>query len=165
MALDAHLDLKAGSIKGESKEKGYEDQIQLLSWGWGATNQGSSAHGTGMGSGKVHMQDFHFTQQMCTSSPELLLNCATGQHIAKAILTCRKAGQKAEQQKFLQLTFTDLLISSYQTGGTDGGTGLPVESISFNYSKIEMEYFVQDEKGVTKPAGKTGYDLKKNCKV
>ena len=81
-----------------------------------------------MGSGKVHMQDFHFTQQMCTSSPELLLNCATGMHIPKAILTCRKAGQKTEQQKFLVLTFTDLLISSYQTGGTDGGTGLPVDA-------------------------------------
>lgn len=165
MAMDVHLDLTKGGIKGESKEKGFEDQIQVMSWSWGASNQGSSVHGGGMGAGKVSMQDFHFTMQMCKASPELMLHCATGHHIPEAMLTARKAGQKSEQQKFLQIKFYDLLISSYQTGGTDGGTGLPVESISFNYSKIEQEYFEQDAKGVTKTAGKAGYDLKKNTKV
>jgi type VI secretion system secreted protein Hcp len=162
MAMDIHLDLQKGSINGESQEKGFEKQIQVLSWSWGATQTGSFAHGAGGGAGKVSMQDFHFTMQMCTASPALFMHCATGQHISQAILTARKSGQKTAQQKFLVINFYDLLISSYNTGGANASDGLPTESVSFNYSKIDIEYFVQDAKGVTKSAGKNGYDLQKN---
>lgn len=165
MAMDIHLDLQKGGIKGESMEKGYEGQIQVLSWSWGATQTGSFAHGSGGGSGKVSMQDFHFTMQMCKASHDLLLHCSTGHHIPEATLTARKSGQKSEQQKFLQLKFKELLISSYQTGGANASDGLPIESISFNYSEVVMEYFAQDEKGVTKSSGKAGYNLKTNSKV
>src|SRR5687767_233445 len=105
MPMDIMLDLQKGGIKGESLEKGYEGCVQVLSWSWGATQTGSFAHGSGGGSGKVSMQDFHFTMQMCTASPDLLLHCATGHHIPSAALTCRKAGQKAQQQKFLVINF------------------------------------------------------------
>src|SRR5262245_45651429 len=116
MSMDIHLDLSKGGIKGESKEKGFEGPLQVLSWSWGASQSGSFAAGGGGGVGKVHMQDFHFTTPMSTATPDLLLHCATGHHIPQATLTCRKAGQKAEQQKFLTITFTDLLVSTYQTG-------------------------------------------------
>jgi type VI secretion system secreted protein Hcp len=162
MAMDIHLDLQKGSINGESLEKGFEKQIQVLSWSWGATQTGSFAHGSGGGSGKVSMQDFHFTMQMCSATPALFHNCATGQHIPEATLTARKSGQKNEQQKFLVIKFYDLLISSYQTGGANASDGLPIESISFNYAKVDIEYFIQDKNGVTKSAGKQGYDLQKN---
>ena len=42
-----------------------------------------------------------------------MLACASGEHIKKAVLTCRKAGK--DQQEFLKFTFTDVLVSSYQT--------------------------------------------------
>ncbi len=165
MAMDIHLDLTKGGIEGESKEKGFEKQIQVLSWSWGASQSGSFQTGQGGGSGKVSMQDFHFTQKMCTATPKILLACSTGQHIDQAVLTARKAGQKTAQQKFLVINFYHLLISSYQTGGSDASDGLPIESISINYAKVDLEYFVQDEKGVTKSAGKNGYDLQTNQPV
>ncbi|OWK45227.1 Uncharacterized protein ImpD [Fimbriiglobus ruber] len=164
--MDAHLDLTKGNIKGESQEKGFENQINLLHWNWGMTNTGSMSHGGGGGAGKVDMQDFHFEMVTCTASPELQLNCATGQHISEALLTCRKAGQKGGQQKYLTIKFSELLISSFQIPGrVDAKTGLLVEQITFNFAKVEGEYFKQDEKGVTSSAGKWGYDLKKNAKV
>ena len=47
------------------------------------------------------------------------------------------------------------------------GTALPVESISFNYSKLEFEYHGQDKDGKTSKAlGATaGFDLKTHKKV
>src|SRR5690606_37166795 len=93
--------------------------------------------GGGGGAGKVAMQDFHFVMQINKSSPKLFLACATGQHIKEATLTCRKAG--GEQQEYLKVKFTDLLISSYQTGGSRGDL-IPVDQVSFNFSKIEFEY-------------------------
>lgn len=161
MALDAHLDLQKGGIDGESKNKGFEKQIQLLSWSWGASNSGSSVTGGGVGGAKASFQDFHFTQQMSKASPKVLLFCATGMHMKEALLTLRKSGDKSEQQVFLTVKFTDLVISSYQTGGTDD-SGLPVEQISLNYTSYDMEYFEQGPDGKVKTAGKGGYDLKLN---
>ena len=88
--------------------------------------------------------------------------CATGQHIPKAVLTCRKAG--GEQQEYMIVTMSDLLVSSYQTGGSQGDL-VPVDQISMNFSKIEMEYKPQTEKGALGGPVKVGYDLKLNKKI
>lgn len=164
MALDAHLDLQKGgkgAIVGESKNEGFTGQVQLISWSWGASNSGSSVIGGGLGGGKASFQDFHFTIQMSKASPKILLFLATGQVIDEALLTLRKAGDKAKQQVFLTVKFKELMISSYQTGGTDE-SGLPMEQISLNYASFDVEYFEQGKDGMVKTAGKGGYDLKLN---
>ncbi len=163
MATDYHL--KIAGIEGESLQKGFEKQITLLSWSWGESNNGSFATNSGGGAGKVNMQDFHFTMKLCKASTALFRACATGQHIPEATLTCRKPGTKGGQVVYLVYKFKDLLISSYQTGGSDGSNEIPTDSISFNYSAIEIEYFEQGADGSTKPAGKAGYDMKKNTPI
>lgn len=161
--LDAFLDLKSGNVKGESKEKGFEDCIQLLSWSWGCTNSGSASHGGGMGTGTVNMQDFHFTMTMNTASAPLMTLCNTGKHFSPAIFTQRKSTGDETPQKFLEITMSDVMVSSYQTGSS--GPELPHESCSINFSKIEMEYFEQAADGSLKSKGKMGYDVKLNKKA
>ena len=154
--------LKLDGIDGESTDEGHKDEIDVLSWSWGETNMGSHSGGGGGGAGKVSMQDFNFVMNCNKATPKLMLACATGQHISEGTLTCRKAG--GEQQEYLIIKFTDLLVSSYQTGGSSGDV-VPVDQISLNYSKIEFEYKPQDEKGSVGSPVKAGYDLKKNKKV
>jgi type VI secretion system secreted protein Hcp len=156
--------LKIDTIEGESSDSKHKNEIELLSWSWGETNSGSMATGTGGGgSGKVTMQDFHFTMAVNKASPKLFLACATGEHIKSATLIGRKAGK--EQQEFMKWVFTDLLISSYQTGGSGHSDVLPVESISFNFTKVETEYKEQKQDGTLGAPVKAGYDLKKHVKV
>ena len=157
MAVDMFL--KLTDVKGESKDKTNKDEIEIESFSWGATQLGTSSHGTGAGAGKVSMNDFHFVMRNNSASPSLFLFCANGKHLKEALLTCRKAGES--QQKFLVVKMNDVLISSYQTGGSNGGE-VPMDQISLNYSKIEIEYFAQDEKGITKSAGKKFWDQKSN---
>lgn len=155
--------LKIDGIKGESKDDKHKDEIDLESWSWGETNSGSHAGGGGGGAGKVTMQDFHFVMKTNKATPELMLSCAIGKHIKEATLTCRKAG--GEQQEFLKIKFSDLLVSSYQTGGSSGGDVIPTEQISLNFSKIEYEYKPQKADGSLDGPVKAGYDLKSNKKV
>jgi type VI secretion system secreted protein Hcp len=157
MATDFFL--KIEGIPGESKDGKHKDEIDLLSWSWGATQTGGFAYGGGGGAGKVSMQDFHFTMKVNKATPKLVLHCANGKHIPKAVLTVRKAG--GEQQEYLKYSFYDLLVSSYQTGGSDG-TDIPTESISLNYSKFEIEYKEQDQKGALQGAVKAMWDMKTN---
>jgi len=154
MAVDFFL--KIDTIEGESKDSKHENEIQLDSWSWGETNIGSMAAGGGGGSGKVNMADFQFAMSVNKATPKLIIACALGQHIPSAILTCRKSG--TEQQEFLKYTFTDLLISSYQTGGS---TEMGSEQCSFNYTKMQIDYKEQKPDGTLGGAITKWYDLKK----
>jgi type VI secretion system secreted protein Hcp len=150
--------LKIETIPGESYDKTHKEEIQLLSFSWGETNAGTMRAGGGGGAGKVQMQDFHFVMNVCKASPKLFLACANGQHIPKAILTARKAGK--DQQDYYKVTFSDLLISSFQTSGQAEAGHLPLEQVSFNFAKVELEYKEQAIDGSLKGAIKTWYNLK-----
>lgn len=139
--------LKIDTIKGESAAEGFTEQMQIESWSFGAVNSGSAGQGTGMGTGKVSIQDFHFVVQNGSASPQLFLASCKGNHIPQAILSCRKTGGDGTPYTYLKITYGDLVISSFQTGGSNGSGTLPMEQISFNFTKITMEYFQQDTKG------------------
>lgn len=110
-------------------------QIEVYSWSWGVTQTGTTAVGGGGGAGKVQMQDFHFTKVVDGSSPELFLACAQGKHIQNVTFTARKVGKG--QQEYLVVKFSDVLISSYQTGGSNTDA-LPMESLSLNFTKVDL---------------------------
>ncbi len=150
--------LKIDGVDGESQDKTHKNEIQLLSFSWGETNAGTFAAGGGGGAGKVQMQDFHFVMNVNKASPKLFLACANGEHIKKAILTARKAGK--EQQDYLKVTFSDLLISSFQTSGQADAGNLPLDQISFNFAKVEIEYKEQKADGSLGGTIKAHYNLK-----
>jgi type VI secretion system secreted protein Hcp len=151
--------LKIDGIPGESQDEKHKNEIDLESWSWGETNSGSHAAGGGGGAGKVSMQDFSFSMRINKASPKLFLACAQGTHIKEANLTCRKAGKTG--QEYLKVKFSDLLISNYQTGGS-GGDVVPVEQITFNFSKIEISYAPQKPDGSLDSPVVHNYDLKLN---
>ncbi|MBL8203496.1 MAG: type VI secretion system tube protein Hcp [Blastocatellia bacterium] len=155
--------LKIEGIPGESQDHKHKDEIQIESWSWGETQVGSHSSGGGGGAGKVQMQDFHFVMKVNKASPKLLLACANGEHIKSASLVCRKAGK--EQQEFLKYKFSDILISSYQTGGSGGSDVIPMDQLSLNFTKIEVEYYTQKPDGGVVLGAKAGYDLKQNKAV
>lgn len=142
MAVDYFLKIK--DIEGESTDAKHKNEIDVLSWSWSESQSGTFASAGGGGAGKVNMNDLAFTMNVNKASPAILLACANGKHIETALLTCRKAG--TEQQEYLKITFTDLLVSSFQTGGSSGDI-VPVDSVSLNFSKIEYSYAPQNKKG------------------
>lgn len=157
MAVDYFLKLEG--IEGESQDSKHKAEIDLESWSWGETNAGSHAYGSGGGAGKVDMHDFSFTMRVNKASPKLLLACANGSHIKTAMLTCRKAGK--DQQEYLKIKFSDLLVSSFQTGGSSGDV-VPVDQIAINFSKIEYEYAEQKSDGTLGTKVPVHWDLKTN---
>jgi type VI secretion system secreted protein Hcp len=136
--------LKIEGIDGESEDREHRGELEILSWSWGVTNTGSAGAGGGGGAGKAVAQDFHFAQSLNKSSPKLFLACATGQHIKKATLTCRKAGAGDKTKDYLVIKMEDVLVSSYQTGGSSGSDALPTDQFSLNFAKIHWTYTAGD---------------------
>ena len=106
------------------------------------------------------MQDFQFVMSLNRASPGLMKACATGQHIKEATLSARKAGKG--QQDYLTFKFHDILISSFQTGGSESASVNPTDQVSFNFSKVEMEYKPQKLDGSFGASVHFKYDVKAN---
>lgn len=155
--------LKIEGVDGESADHKHKGEIQVESWSFGESQGGTHSSGGGGGAGKVVMQDFHFVMKISKASPKLFLACASGQHIKKAVLVCRKAGK--DQQEFFQITLSDLLVSSFQTGGSGHSDIVPTDQVSLNFAKIEVQYKEQKADGTLAGPIKTGWDVKANKAV
>jgi type VI secretion system secreted protein Hcp len=158
MALDTHI--KIGSLKGESIVKGFEDQIQVLSWSWGMSQSGTTHMASGGGAGKVNVQDLTFTHYVDSATPNLVKACCTGEHFDTATLTMRKAGGTALE--YVTLTLTEVIITSVSHGGSSG-EDLLTENVTLNFAKFKLSYQPQDAKGAKKGgAVEASYDIAKN---
>ena len=161
MAAGVDFFLKIDGIQGESRDAKHKGEIDLESFSWGETASPGAQAGGGGGAGKVHMEDLHVVMKLNKASPLLFLACATGQHLKQAILTARKAGKA--QLEFLVFKFTDLLVSSYHTSGSNEVE--PIDQVAFNFARIEVEYRPQKADGSLDTPVKAGWDVKSNKKV
>ena len=160
MAIDMFLNM-GDKIKGETQDSVQKaaGDIDVLAWSWGASNAGSFHSGGGGGAGKANFQDISITKYLDKSSPALLIALAKGTHVPTAKLLVRKAGEG--QQKYLEMTFTKVLVTSLSTGGS-GGEDRLTENLSLNFAEVKFEYFLQDEKGKTASGGEFNFDIAAN---
>ena len=150
--------LAIDGIEGESTDANHPKTIEIESWSFGETQPITTSSGGGGGAGKVSFQDLHFvTKTVDKSSPKLFLAGASGEHIKDATLFVRKAGSNSD---YLQIKLTDVLVSSYQTGGSGGDN--PTESFSLNFAKVQYSYTGTDADGKLLPAIDVGWDLLAN---
>ncbi len=143
MAFTAAVDfyLKIEGIPGESTAKGFEGQIEVESWSWGmsqaVTAQGRE--GTMLGD---PTKPFIIAKPLDKASPKLAQALASKQHFPTVTLTLRRAG--GDQQPYMRYVLKDCFITSIKPVAGD----VPMEQVSFNYSKIEWTH-IRGPKGMT----------------
>jgi type VI secretion system secreted protein Hcp len=145
MAFDAFL--KLDGIAGESTDSKHKGEIEVLSFSWNIKQPITiSSDGGGAGAGKAQVSDFTIVKHIDKSSPVLMVAVCTGEHIRDGMFTVedpRAARGGKGGEAFLKIKLTDILISSFQTGG--GGTDQPMDQVSLNFAKIDVA--VRDSKG------------------
>jgi len=159
MALDIHLKMEGGKItfEGTSKHALHSKEMQILAWSWGASQSGNFGSGEGgSGAGKANVQDLSITKYLDKTSPLFLKAVTSGEHTSTATLSMSKAG--GEQFDFLKIVLTDVMVTSYSTGGS-GGEDMLTENITLTFAKIEFEHYKQSKDGSVAQTGKTSYDL------
>jgi type VI secretion system secreted protein Hcp len=153
--------LKLDGVDGESADAKHKGEIELMSYSWGKGQPGleqAIAAGGGGATGKVTLHDIHFSARVSKASPQLMLMTAQGKHSKEAILTVRKAGR--EQQEFLQIKLSDVLVSSYQSTGQQDE--LPTDQFSLNFAKVEFKYASQKPDGSLDTPTTATWDFKSN---
>ena len=165
MAMDMFIKIgpgKAGEVKGEAQGKGFEDQIDVLSWSWGMSQSGNAHVGGGAGAGKVSVQDLSFTKYIDSATPPLMQSCCNGKHYTEAVLTVRKAGETAVDYVIIKMT--EVIISSVSTGGS-GGEDRLTENVTLNFAKVALDYTPQAKDGKAGTAIPMTWDIAKNVKA
>lgn len=145
--MSADYFLKLEGIKGESTDEKHKDEIEVDSFNWGVSNEGSMGRGGGGGTGKAHFSDISFTKQCDGSSPLLMKAASSGDMIKSAVLVARKAGGKGGQVEYLVITMDDVMVSAYSSSGSAGSTSIPTDSFTLNFTKIKYEYKPQKADG------------------
>jgi type VI secretion system secreted protein Hcp len=142
--IDAYL--KIEGIPGESTAKGFEKQIEIANYSHGvsqSTDISASSSG-GATTGRTMHSDFTITKAIDLASPVLLQRCSDGTHIPSLTLTLVRSGGD-NKVPFMTYTLTNLVVSNVSYGGSKDG--LPQESVSFNYGKIDWVYTQQKRAG------------------
>ena len=172
-AHDAFLQIE--DIPGESMDQWHKDQIDILSWSFGASvPSGSKPLSSGSAGGQSAKRDlksamgraaereFRFTMQVNRASPKLFLAYAGGQQINEVTLSVRKAGA-GKGQDYLIITLGNVLISSFLTTGNAAKTDdKPIDDITLNFDKIKIEYKQMKPNGTLGASTKAEYDFIKN---
>ena len=149
MPFDAFLKITISAnnfLKGESTDDKHKDEIEVLSFSWGVAQQTAQGQGPGAAGGRTEVQDFSIVKNYDAASPRLFVAACTGQHLQSALFTVRKAGENPLE--FLKVTLSDVLVSSVTPAGSAAGApSVPLETVSFNFAKIDIHYTPQNEKG------------------
>jgi type VI secretion system secreted protein Hcp len=142
--IDAYLLIEG--IPGESTAAGYEKQIEILGFSHGVaqTTDISASSSGGATTGRTHHSDFSINKAVDLASPVLLQRCCDGTHIPKVVLTLVRSGGD-NKVPFMTYTLTNLVVSNVSYSGSKDG--LPLESVSFNYGKVEWVYTQQKRAG------------------
>lgn len=159
MASDIYL--KVAGVEGEAQAAGFENQIEVFSFSWGAANSSTmNTTGSGLSAGRVDIQSFGVAKRTDKSSARLFAACCTGEHFDKVVVSLRKATGQSGQDVFLTFTFTNVLVESINWSASTGGEDVN-EMVSFAFAKVEIEYKMQKTKGgALEVAGQAAWDLK-----
>jgi type VI secretion system secreted protein Hcp len=154
--------MKIEGIKGESKDSVHKDEMDVLSWNWGASNTSSAGKGGGLGAGKSEVTDLTFNKHIDRASTELLLSCLSGKHFKEAKLTVRKAG--GTPLEFLHITMTDVIITRFEAAGNNDVEIRPLESLRLSFASVQVDYTEQNNSGGPGPTQRMGWDIAGNAK-
>ncbi len=137
--------------------------IDVVSWSFGASNSTNPAATGGAGAGKVTFNPFSITRKIDAASPMLYGACASGKVYPTLTFEADSIqnGEQGTPVENLQIVLSQASVRSCGSSGTNAGLDQPLESLSFNFSKIEWKY--SDSSG--KVVSRYSWDLKANKKV
>lgn len=151
--------LKVDGLKGESTSENGKEEIEVLSYSHGimmpvthSVSGGQRTHG------RAQVQDFTINKHVDATSPVFMKYCADGTDIKNITLRHLRADNvSGKAVPLFTIQMHDVLVTSVSGGGSDQ----PMESISFNFSKVDWTYGAQTVDAKVKGQVATSYDIGK----
>lgn len=151
--------LKIEGVPGESTDNTHRDEIDILSWSWGATQSGTMHTGGGGSAGSATFGDISVTKYVDKASPLLMLHCANGNSFPSATLYVRKAG--GTPLEYVKIAMTKVMITRVDLAMV-ASQSVQTEQISLNFESFRYEYVPQKPDGSADAAVRIEWDIPTN---
>lgn len=151
--------IKIDTIKGETKQEGYTDYIEIENWSWGAHQAANLGTGTtGGGRAKANLTELNFSKQVDQATPGIGLALVKGTHIPTVKLVARKAGGDSKTYEYFTIELKQVLIASQQFGGQGEG-GYMTENVTLAFADVTIIYNIQNNEGGASKFGGWTYNV------
>jgi len=147
-----------GTITGEAKSKGHEDQVEIEGFSWGLVQEGDLHKGTGGGRGKVAVHDLTVTKSLDRSTTELIKAGINLKPFDTVTLICRESGGE-ESVNYLEFEMSNVVVTSVSMNKAEG-SGKPSETITLQFAKFKFKYSQQANAGSKEAEPHVTYDIK-----
>jgi type VI secretion system secreted protein Hcp len=134
---------RQGAIKGEARDAGHKDEIDVFAWRWGM--QGNLVHGAA--TTKTTVRELTVVKRVDKASTALMAALRSNEVIRKATLVVRKAGGP-DAVEYYTITMEKARITTLtQFSGDGGDPAVLTEELSIAFSKFGVEYKPQGDDG------------------
>jgi type VI secretion system secreted protein Hcp len=151
--------LSIPGVTGEATLKGFEGQIELLTWAWGVDATFSPGAGGGGGSGKATPRDVIALAESGIQSPPLLLDTNTGRHLQSALISCVRKPKKPFT--FMTLKFEEVLVTSYAVT-PEPTNGEPLDLMHLVFARLTYPVIPQNADGTAGTPVSSTFDYERN---
>ncbi|BBM85988.1 Hcp family type VI secretion system effector [Candidatus Uabimicrobium amorphum] len=136
--MPVNMFLKVEGIKGEAKDEGYEDWVEVLAWSWGCSRNFDKETKEEY----YNKQDISITKWYDRTSPIMAFSCSQNTIYPEVILEVNKGD--GDKGNFLSYKMKNARVTSCSTGGSGGERRL-TENITFEFEEIEWIYHLPKE--------------------
>ena len=151
--------LEITDIKGNSKTKGYTDQIIVQSFSHGASIPLQyNTSNTERTAGKPSFTEVTFSKMSDLSTPKLYDACARGKKLGDAKIHVGRI-ENGEFMSVFEYVLTNAMVSNISTSGSNG---IPRDTFSLNYTKITQDFTQQNADSTKKGTAAFVWNLESN---
>jgi type VI secretion system secreted protein Hcp len=138
---------RTGEIVGESSDKRFTNQIDVIDWNWGMT--APSAVG-GARTGRTQFADLKLVKRVDKASTALMAVMKNNELLTTAVLSVRKAGG-TNPLPYLVVTLSNARLVGYSVESDISESGAPVltENWSLTFKTIQIDHTVQSDAGAS----------------
>ena len=150
--------IKFDGIDGEAQDKDHKAWSDLASFGQGLHQPGGGATGATRRRGDVILDDIACSKELDKASPKIAESICKGKVFPKVEIHLSASYTDAGRVTYYAYELTNVLVTSYNIGGSGQAEDVPVEDFALNFEEIKVTYTEADSKGSTK--GKVEYSWK-----
>ncbi len=141
--------VKFEGVDGEAQDKDHKSWIDVISF-----NQKHSAPVEGSGlvrqRGAVAFQDVLIVKTIDKASPKLAEALCIGTVFPKVEIHLTSSYTDAGRVAYLVYELKNVLVTSYNVGGSGQSEDVPTEQVSLNFEEIKVTYTECDDTGASK---------------
>ena len=141
-------------IAGEAQDSDFQSSIEVVSWNWGIEMAAAAGRGGAVTNARADVKVFTFNHRYDAASPALMTYCINNKPIKMATLTMRRAAGDQKGQKYLIIVFKQVRVGELKMLHSPEHL-LPLESVSFAFEEVNVDYVQQSVAGRDQTGKKT----------